>query len=156
MRQQQNTTGEQRQPQKKLQQNKPVKYSDPAPDASQMFGLHSWCLVGGFGKNPVVDDLKAQLKDCGHNVFTVNPYGGKSAEAASVSEVPIDFPIDVLHLCVNPVVGEKMLREAQARGCRNVYAQPGAESPELAKLAGELGMAFRKGCVLVDMELPAL
>ena len=134
---------------------KAMSQSDPAPDPAKMFDLHSWVLCGNLGKNAVVSDLKQQLLDCGYSCHTVNPYGKPGADSNSVTEVPEEIKIDVIHLCVNPVVSEKCMREAQARGCRNAFVQPGAGSDELRQVAAELSMAYREGCVLTDMELPA-
>ena len=102
---------------------------------------------GKYG-NKAVRSYVAQ----GHEVFPVNPKeeqveGLKSY--AKISDVPGE--IDRVLLYVPPAIGVKALDEIAAKGTKEVFVNPGAESDELFARAGVLGLNTTFACAIVDI-----
>lgn len=97
------------------------------------------------------------LRDRGHEVFPVHP------RVESIDGVPVHRsleeidppapgapPVDGIDLVVNPAAGIDVVRSAKALGIPRVWAQPGAESPEIEAFCRENGIAYVEACVLVE------
>lgn len=101
------------------------------------------------------------FREAGHDVVPINPRHAGSAERiedlptyASVADVP--GSVDVATLYVEPAVGEGVLPELAARGIREVWVNPGAESESLLRRAAALGLDARLQCsILAIDESPA-
>lgn len=77
----------------------------------------------------------------GWTVYPINPNATEVEGVKayrSVLEVP--GPIDRVTLYVPPEIGITVLEEIARKGVREVYVNPGAESAELMRRAGELGL----------------
>lgn len=91
---------------------------------------------------------------CGYEVYPVNPRGGEIeglAVSESISEVPVG-PLDRVSLYVPPVVGLGLLGAIAAKGCGELWLNPGTESPELVEKATELGLNPIVACSLIDCQ----
>ncbi|WP_163467888.1 CoA-binding protein [Fusobacterium sp. IOR10] len=88
--------------------------------------------------------IKNQLLAKEYNVAAV----GK--ELKSINEV--DFDIDILDLCINPVAGLKLLKENK-KTFKNIVIQPGAESEEIIKYLRENKLPYIESCLLVGLRL---
>ena len=72
--------------------------------------------------------------------------------AASVNELP--ETVQSISVITPPSVTEKVVDAAIARGViRNIWMQPGAESPELMAYLEEMGYPYIQGCLLVGLSL---
>lgn len=94
--------------------------------------------------------LLAHLQ-AGYEVFPVNPRAETIAGLRayrSVSEIPVK--LDRVSLYVPPAVGMQLLPEIAAKGCRELWVNPGAESPELMQKAAELGLNAIYACSYMD------
>jgi predicted CoA-binding protein len=103
-----------------------------------------------FGNKSVRAHLAA-----GYDVYPVNPKGGRieGLEASrSIADVPAGH-LDRVSLYLPPAVGLAILDEVAARGCDELWLNPGADSPELAAKARELGLNAIRGCSIVDLGL---
>lgn len=97
--------------------------------------------------------LRAYLQNH-RDVVPVNPSAGKIegvkayADLASVPE-----PIDGVSIVTPPKVTEQVVEQAVARGVRNIWMQPGAESPSAIDAARRAGANVIAGgpCVLVAL-----
>lgn len=96
------------------------------------------------------------LRDRGHDVVAVNP-SVKSIEStpvfARLEDIPRPDggpPVDAVDLVVNPRVGIDVARACVALGVKRIWAQPGAESPEIAELCRAEGIEYIEDCVLVQ------
>jgi predicted CoA-binding protein len=72
----------------------------------------------------------------GYRVFPVNPKGGEIEGLpayASVAEIPV-ARLDRVSMYVPPAVGMKLLDEIAAKGCDELWLNPGSESDELRGL----------------------
>ena len=107
--------------------------------------LDNFVVVG----NTILEDkyaykIKHELIDAGYKVECV----GK--ELDSINDVKAE--IDVLDLCINPVVGIKLLKENKKK-IKTVVIQPGAESAEIINFLKENNIDYLEGCLLVGLRL---
>ncbi len=89
----------------------------------------------------------------GYEVFPVNPKGG-SIEGLTVYRTLAEAPDGHLHrvsVYLPPAVGLGMLDEIAARGCDEVWFNPGSESREIMARARQLGL-----CAIADCSIVAL
>ncbi|MCS7048847.1 MAG: CoA-binding protein [Verrucomicrobiae bacterium] len=94
--------------------------------------------------------LVAHLK-AGFDVYPVNPRADTIAglrSYRSVTEIPVE--LDRVSLYVPPSVGVGLLPEIAAKGCRELWVNPGAESPELMQKAAQLGLNAIYACSYLD------
>lgn len=107
-------------------------------------------MVGSHGRNPICDRLVAKLVHGNKKVFRVNPSAAAPAPDLSLSLTAVGEPIDVVDLVINPAKGVDVVKEMGKLGIKNLWIQPGAESPEVISTARALGINVYQGCVLVD------
>jgi predicted CoA-binding protein len=87
----------------------------------------------------------------GYEVFPVHPHA-QTIEGHRVYRSVLDVPVAVLDrisLYVPPEVGLRLLDEIARKPAREVWLNPGAESPELIARAEELGLPLVLGCSLI-------
>ena len=102
------------------------------------------------------------FRRAGHHVVPINPRHAGAAERienlptyASIIDVP--GHVDVATLYVHPAVGEQVLEEIAAKGIRELWVNPGAESDSLLRRADALGLDARLQCSMLAIdESPAL
>jgi predicted CoA-binding protein len=89
----------------------------------------------------------------GHRVFPVHPrlpeIQGLKVYAA-LRELP--EPVDTITLYVNSKISQKMGPEILTASPRRIIFNPGAENPELARLAAEKGIEAVEACTLVMLK----
>jgi len=89
----------------------------------------------------------------GYEVFPINPKGGQIEGLqvyTNVTEVPAE-KLDRVSLYVPPAIGLKLLEEIAAKGCDELWLNPGSESEELVTKARELGFDPILACSIVDV-----
>ncbi|MBI5684153.1 MAG: CoA-binding protein [Verrucomicrobia bacterium] len=88
----------------------------------------------------------------GYDVFPVHPTE-QTIEGLkvfrSVTEIP--FPLDKVSLYVPPTVGMKLADEIAKKGCKELWLNPGADSPELYEKAQSLGLNPIVACSIVGV-----
>lgn len=90
---------------------------------------------------------------CGYDVFPVNPKGGQIeglAVSRSLADVPIARPTRV-SVYLPPAVGLKALDEVAAKGCDELWLNPGSDSPEVIARAKQLGLNPIQACSIVAL-----
>ncbi len=92
----------------------------------------------------------------GHETIPVNP-GLEVVEGLTcyprLEDIPREGaspPVGGIDLVVNPQIGIEVARSAAALGIPIIFAQPGAESPEIAEFCRENGIDYVEACVLVE------
>jgi predicted CoA-binding protein len=96
--------------------------------------------------------VRAHLK-LGYEVYPVNPKGGEVEGLTayrSIDEVPVS-PLDRVSLYVPPKIGIGMLDAIAAKGCSELWLNPGTESDEIVARAEELGLNPIQACSIVDL-----
>lgn len=91
----------------------------------------------------------------GFQVFPVNPNESEVEGLPayrSVADVPVER-LDRVSLYVRPEVGLQLIEEIAAKGCDQLWLNPGAESPQLIAKARALGVEPILGCSIVDLGL---
>ena len=66
---------------------------------------------------------------------------------ASVADLP--GPVDRVSLYVPPSVGLHLLEAIRTRGAKELWVNPGSDSPELLERAEQLGLVTVEGCSIV-------
>ncbi|MAT73040.1 MAG: CoA-binding protein [Planctomycetaceae bacterium] len=92
-------------------------------------------------------------RDQGYDVFPVNPKGGEIEGLpvyARLADVPIDN-LDRVSMYVPSRIGLSLLDEIAAKGCDELWLNPGSESDELVERARELGLNPIQACSIVDV-----
>ena len=112
-------------------------------------------LVLGASTNPQRVSFQAihRLKDAGHEVVAV---GGREGEVAGIpihkGATPFDN-VDTITLYLNANRQRQYYEYIIALRPRRIIYNPGAENPELAKLAREHGIQNEVACTLVMLSL---
>jgi len=88
----------------------------------------------------------------GYDVFPVHPTE-QTIEDLKVfrSVLNIPFPLDKVSLYVPPAIGMKLVEEIARKGCKELWLNPGADSPELYEKAQSLGLNPIIACSIVGV-----
>ncbi len=89
----------------------------------------------------------------GYEVFPINPKGGEIEGLTAytdISQVPAER-LNRVSLYVPPAVGLQLVESIAAKGCDELWLNPGSESEELAARARELGLEPITACSIVDV-----
>lgn len=90
----------------------------------------------------------------GYVVYPVNPKGGEIEGLPvrhSLADIPPDVKLDRISVYLPPPVGLKMLPQIVARGCKELWLNPGSESDELVAAAEKQGLNVIQACSIVDV-----
>jgi uncharacterized protein len=96
--------------------------------------------------------LRAHAK-AGYDVFAVNPKGGTiegQPVYKSLADVPVEH-LDRISMYLPPQVGLAMLSEIAAKGCGEIWFNPGSATKEVIAKARELGLKAINDCSIVDL-----
>lgn len=88
----------------------------------------------------------------GYDVFPVHPTE-QTIEGLKVfrSALDISCPLDKISLYVPPAVGMKLVDDIAKKGCKELWLNPGADSPELYEKAQSLGLNPIVACSIVGV-----
>ena len=89
----------------------------------------------------------------GYDVYPVNPKGGTIEGLIayrSLAEIPLEH-LKRVSVYLPPVAGIDLLDEIAAKGCDEVWFNPGSESPEVLAKARALGLNAVAACSIVDL-----
>jgi predicted CoA-binding protein len=87
--------------------------------------------------------------------FTVYPVNPKATEIEgltaypSLAAIPAEVKLDRISLYLPPPIGLKMVPEIAARGCDELWLNPGSESDELVAAAESAGLNVIQACSIV-------
>ena len=88
------------------------------------------------------------------DVVPVNPAGGEIEGRTAYPDLPsVPGTIDGMSIITPPKVTEQVVAQALSLGIRNIWMQPGAESPAAVELAEQAGANVIAGgpCILVSL-----
>ena len=90
----------------------------------------------------------------GYDVYPVNPKGGELEGLRvypSLAAIPADVKLDRISVYLPPAVGLKAVPDTAARGCDELWLNPGSESDELVEAAEKQGLNVIQACSIVDI-----
>ena len=93
--------------------------------------------------------------EMGYEVFPVNPRAGEIegwTAYASLADVPARH-LDRISVYVPPQIGVALLDEIAKKRAREVWFNPGSESPEIVRRASQLGIDIITACSIVNVGL---
>jgi len=98
--------------------------------------------------------VRAHLQQ-GYDVYPVNPKGG-TIEGLTVyrtlAEVPVQ-PLERVSVYLPPLLALAALEEIAAKGCEELWLNPGTESAAVVERAEELGLHPILACSIVNLGL---
>src|SRR5262245_17637814 len=92
----------------------------------------------------------------GFEVYPVNPKATEIEGLAafpSLAAIPATVKLDRISVYLPPTVGLKVLPEIAARGCDELWLNPGSESEELVAAAEAQGLNVVQACSIVAVGL---
>ena len=94
--------------------------------------------------------IQAHLK-AGYDVYPINPKE-ETIEGLKCYKSVLDIPValDRVSLYLPPAVGVKILDDIAKKGCKELWVNPGAESPELMQKAETLKLNVIYACSYMD------
>jgi predicted CoA-binding protein len=90
----------------------------------------------------------------GYDVYPVNPKADEIEGLKaypSLAAIPSEVQLDRISVYLPPAVGLKVLPEIAARGCNELWLNPGSESDVLVFAAEKLGLNVIQACSIVDI-----
>lgn len=96
--------------------------------------------------------VRAHLQQ-GFDVYPINPKGGEIEGCkayARLADVPVDR-LDRVSVYLPPQLGIKLLDEIAAKGCDELWLNPGADSEDLIERASALGLNVIQACSIVAL-----
>jgi predicted CoA-binding protein len=96
--------------------------------------------------------VRAHLRG-GYDVYPVNPQADKIEGLRvyrSLAEIPVS-QLDRISVYLPPQVGLNLLSEIADKGAREIWFNPGSESPELLQKARALRLNVVAACSIVDV-----
>jgi hypothetical protein len=122
----------------------------------QGFLAQKTLAVVGLSRNPQAFSARVyqELKAKGYRLIPVNPNAGEiGGETCYASLQAIPEKVGGVLVVTPPAETENVVREAAARGIRNLWIQQGAESEAALRLCRENGLsAVSKQCILMFAE----
>lgn len=114
--------------------------------------LKRWAVIGDvLNEAKPAFRVAAAIANSGRELVRINPRDNSgTCYKTLTAAVEAVGPIDAVDLIITPKVGPKFIEEMAHLGIENVFMQPGADAPEVVKLAKELGIHYQQGCVLVS------
>lgn len=92
----------------------------------------------------------------GYEVYPINPKGGEIEGLTvykSLAEIPV--PLKRISVYLPPAIGIKALEEIKAKGCEELWLNPGSDAPEVIAKAIELGLDPIVACSIIAIgEMP--
>jgi predicted CoA-binding protein len=87
----------------------------------------------------------------GFEVYPINPKGGEIdglTVHTSIADVPVER-LDRVSVYLPPAIGVKVMEEIAAKGCDELWLNPGSDAPEVIEKARELGLDPIIACSIV-------
>lgn len=118
--------------------------------AHKLLQYKNWVVVGDVA-NPAkyANRILNRFVNRGYNVVGVNPRSDVDKIYKSLSKVP--YKIEAIDLCINPMAGLEIVKEAKSLGIKHILIQPGAESKEIIDFCKENEINAIEGCALIEL-----
>lgn len=118
--------------------------------AHKLLEYNNWVVVGDVD-NPskYANRILNRFANRGYNIVGVNPRSDGDKIYKSLSKVP--YKIEAIDLCINPVAGLEIIKEAKSLGIKHILIQPGAESKEIIDFCKDNDINAIEGCALIEL-----
>lgn len=118
--------------------------------AQELLNYENWVVVGDVANSSkYAHRILNSLKGAGFNVEGVNPRDTSGSIHKNLKDA--GYRIDVVDLCINPITGLNIMKEAKELGIDKVLIQPGAESEDILDYCRDNGITAIEGCALVEL-----
>lgn len=118
--------------------------------AEELMNYKNWVVVGDVSNSSkYAYKILQQLKQKGYNASGVNPR--EKSEDIYRNLKDVNYRIDVVDLCINPVMGIGILKEVRDLNIDKVLIQPGAGSNEILDYCRKNSITAVEGCALVEL-----
>lgn len=118
--------------------------------AQELLNYKNWVVVGDvLNSSKYAYRILSSLKNENFIVEGVNPKDTTGGAYNSLKD--ISYKIDVIDLCINPLTGLNIVKEAKELGLDKVLIQPGAESEDIIDYCNNNGITAIEGCALVEL-----
>lgn len=119
-------------------------------EAQDLLNYKNWAVAGDvLNSSKYAYRIVNSLIQAGFNAQGVNPRDETGTVYKSLKEV--SGGIEVLDLCIHPLKGIGIVKEAHELNIDNILIQPGAESQEILEYCRTNGMTAIEGCALVEL-----
>lgn len=117
-------------------------------EPKELLDYNNWVVIGNvLNPSKYAYKVLGALEQNDFNVKGIYPKDTTGEALKSLKEVP--YKVDVIDLCINPIEGIKLIKEAKELGIDKVLIQPGAESREILNYCKENGITPIENCALV-------
>lgn len=118
--------------------------------ASELLNYKNWVVVGDvLSEHKYAAKILNALEKANFKVVGVNPRNNTNEVYSGLEDV--QYKIDVIDLCINPIQGLKIIESAANFNIDKVLIQPGAESEDILSLCKNKGIIAIEGCALVEL-----
>lgn len=118
--------------------------------AQELLDFKNWVVVGDvLNSSKYAHRILNSLSQEGFTVHGVNPRDASGQLYKTLRDVP--YRIDVIDLCINPITGLNIVKEAAELKIDKVLIQPGAESEDILEFCKDNGITAIEGCALVEL-----
>ncbi|MCR1934925.1 CoA-binding protein [Clostridium tepidum] len=118
--------------------------------AYDFLNYKNWAVAGSvLSEEKYAYKIFNKLKEKGYNVAGVKPGCETKDVFSNIKDIP--YNIDVLDLCINPIKGLDIVKEASKLGINKILIQPGAESKDIINFCKENNIDAVEGCALVEL-----
>lgn len=119
-----------------------------------MLNLKSWAVVGATNnKDKFGYKIFKVMLEAGLEVYPINT-GLTEILGKTCYPKLADLPIrpEAVNLVVPPRIGEIILCECAELGIKNIWLQPGADTPQVVQKAEQLGLSVvHHACIMVEL-----
>ena len=119
-------------------------------NGQELLKYENWVVVGDvINTKKYASTILNELKENGYNVVGVNPKDNSGRLYMDLKSVP--YNIDVIDLCINPVNGINIVKEAFILNINKILIQPGASSMEIIDYCKANGIYSLESCALSEL-----
>ena len=94
------------------------------------------------------------FRQAGYRVIPINPNESEVEGLRTYASVlDVTEPIEMATVYVPPDVGDRIIEDIAKKGIKEVWLNPGAESPQLMAKARALGLAPIQACSIIGIGL---
>lgn len=119
-------------------------------EAYDFLEYKNWAVAGSvLNQDKYAYKIFNRLKNKGYNVVGIKPGTEEKDVFSNIKDIP--YKVEVLDLCINPIKGLDIVKEASKIGINKILIQPGSGSSEIINFCRENNINAIEGCALVEL-----